>query len=462
MNGVYDRQWRASLSMLAIGVGLALMTLLALGTTAALAADASTDAANEAHVVVQLDGTDLLVRPITFTESISGFRALQLSGLDFAYSTEYGPPLVCSIEGVGCPADDCFCDPDGKFWAYSQWNGSDWEPSMVGAGSSVISQTGAVEGWRWGGGSGPWASAEQAQAAQRGLAVIQAGQSITDGSYGGSMSSSLEAMLAVGANNLAADEWRAAPGAPSLMDFVTFAARGYTWKDVSAAGKAGVALTGADGCLPPGMPYPSEFYSPTLGAMSDQPGFLSWAILGSVALSEPVAAGNVDYLRGMIQPDGGWEWSPTWGTDTNTTALALQALLAAGVPVSATEIVSGVAYLQAAQNDDGGFPYQPGSPFGSDSDANSTAWAVQGLLAAGEDVTAAQWAPDGASPIDFLLDMQLPDGSFEWMKGAGFFATEQAVAALLGGSYPLQVRALDACSVHSTYLPYTCTSRLDQ
>ncbi len=150
MNGVYDRQWRASLSMLAIGVGLALMTLLALGTTAALAADASTDAANEAHVVVQLDGTDLLVRPITFTESISGFRALQLSGLDFAYSTEYGPPLVCSIEGVGCPADDCFCDPDGKFWAYSQWNGSDWEPSMVGAGSSVISQTGAVEGWRWG------------------------------------------------------------------------------------------------------------------------------------------------------------------------------------------------------------------------------------------------------------------------------------------------------------------------
>lgn len=336
---------------------------------------------------------------------------------------------------------------------------------MVGAGDSVISQTGAVEGWLWGEfGNTPWASAEQAQAAQRGLVAIQAGQSITDGGYGGSMPASLDAMLAIGANHLDADDWRAGSplgaNAPSLMDFVLFRAEKYALNGVSEAGKAGVALTAADGCFPPGMPYPSSFYSPTLGAMSDQPGFLSWAILGSVALSEPVEAGNVTLLRSLIQPNGGWEWSPTWGTDTNSTALALQALLAAGVPVSATEIVSGVAYLQDAQNDDGGFPYMPQSTSDTSSDTNSTAWVVQALLAAGEDVTAAKWSPAGASPIDFLLDMQLPDGRFEWQKGSGFYATEQAVTALLGSPYPMQVRSLDACEVKSAYLPYTCSTTL--
>ncbi len=244
------------------------------------------------------------------------------------------------------------------------------------------------------------------------------------------------------------------------MDFVTFAAGGYTWKNVSSAGKAAVALTGADGCLPPGMPYPSSFYSPTISAMSDQPGFLSWAILGSVALSEPVEAGNVTLLRSMIRPNGGWEWSPTWGTDTNSTAIALQALLAAGVPVSATEVVSGLAYLQGAQNDDGGFPYMPQSTFDKSSDTNSTAWVVQALLAAGEDVKSAKWSPKGAGPIDFILGNQLPNGSFEFQKGSGIFSTEQAVVALLGSSYPMQVRPLEACKVESTYLPHTCSSRV--
>ncbi len=447
------RKWRVSLFITLIGVGLALSTLSAMASVAAAA-----DAPKDAQVVVQLEGTDVIARAITFTGEISGVTALELTGLDVKKQTFSWGAAVCSIEGVGCPVDDCFCGGN-TFWSYSQSDSSAWQPSGVGAAASVISQTGAVEGWRWGEfESVPWASPAQAEAALAGLAVVQAGQSITDGSYGGSVPVSLDAMLVAGANRIAASDWRAAPGAPSLMDFVTFAAGGYTWKNVSSAGKAGVALTGADGCLPPGMPYPSSFYSPTLGAMSDQPGFLSWAILGSVALSEPVEAGNVNLLRSLIQPNGGWEWSPTWGTDTNSTAIALQALLAAGVPVSATEVVSGLAYLQDAQNDDGGFPYMPQSTFDKSSDTNSTAWVVQALLAAGEDVKSAKWAPKGAGPIDFILGNQLPNGSFEFQKGSGIFSTEQAVVALLGSSYPMQVRSLDACAVESAYLPYTCSS----
>jgi len=40
-----------------------------------------------------------------------------------------------------------------------------------------------------------------------------------------------------------------------------------------------------------------------------------------------------------------------------------------------------------------------------------------------------------------LLSLQLPDGSFEWQKGKGAnpLATEQAISALLGRTFPLRV-----------------------
>jgi prenyltransferase beta subunit len=155
-----------------------------------------------------------------------------------------------------------------------------------------------------------------------------------------------------------------------------------------------------------------------------------------------------NYLRGLQQSDGGWEWIPGGfgsGTDTNSTALALQALVAAGESPTATAVISGLQYLKMAQNNDGGFPYDPDSPWGTDSDVNSTAYVVQAIYSAGQDPTT--WTISATNPISYLLDLQLANGSFEWQPGTGanLFSTQQAIPALLGRFDPLTRKILTEC-----------------
>ncbi len=69
--------------------------------------------------------------------------------------------------------------------------------------------------------------------------------------------------------------------------------------------------------------------------------------------------------------------------------------------------------MKSSQNDDGGFPYDPDSPWGTDSDANSSAYAVQAIYALGQDPAAA-WTINTTNPISYLLGLQLVDGSIEF------------------------------------------------
>ncbi len=158
-----------------------------------------------------------------------------------------------------------------------------------------------------------------------------------------------------------------------------------------------------------------------------------------------VPAEAVTSLKGLQQKDGGWEWSPGFGSDTNSTALAVQALVAAGEPLTSTVIANGLSYIKTAQGKDGGFTYSPAQNSGSDAD--STAYVVQAIVAAGQEPVTTTWTVDGNTPISYLLSLQLPDGSFEWQKGAGSnaLATQQAVAALLERSYPLKRSQLKSC-----------------
>jgi squalene cyclase len=181
-------------------------------------------------------------------------------------------------------------------------------------------------------------------------------------------------------------------------------------------------------------------------------------VLGTTALSQAVPAQAVQFLEAAQWPAGGWEWDAGWGEDTNSTALAIQALAAAGEPAGSSAVLKGLNYLDAAQNDDGGFPYSPTSPWGTDSDANSTAYVVQALLAVGQSPSAARWSTHTqgitpTNPISYLLSVQLADGSFEWQAGSGSnaSATRQAIPALLGRPFPLQ--ATDLASCPARYLP---------
>ncbi len=356
---------------------------------------------------------------------------------DFSWGT-----AVCSIEGVGCPAEDCFCN-EKVFWSYLTWQGDSWVGYPVGPAQSVISTTGAVEGWQWGTGETPPASIDRVEAAEKALTWLHTQQVITDGSYGSSVAASAETLFALGANHEDADRWRLAADAPSLLDFVVTHGAEFSQQGVSEAGKLAVALSAVDACWPADALKPSAYYSPTLGALHSDAGFLSWGILGTLALDEPVPTDSVDYLINLALPDGGWEWSPGWGRDTNSTALALQALVASGVSVTNNVVISGQAYLLSAQAPEGGFSYDPNASWGNVADSNSTAYVLQALAALG--VGAADVSDDA---VAFLLGMQGEDGALGWQTeqpAPNLGSTQQAIPALLGQPYPIRQVALPTC-----------------
>jgi hypothetical protein len=400
----------------------------------------------DAHIVVQYAPTDQVVRSIQITNPISGLLALQSTGLEVV-THDFGGGFiaVCAINGVGCPADDCFCS--SKFWNYEYWDGSNWQGYLVGPTDSSV-EAGDMEGWRLAEfGVGGFQPGTAFQAADLGLDWL-ASQMPISGTYGNA-SSNVETLLSIGANDLAAGDWRAAPDSVSLMGRMLVDGPGYTHQGAGQAGKFAVGLIAADGCWPYGAVEPSTFYSTTTGQYAEGAGLHSWAILGTLALSETVPAEALQYLRDLVQPNGGWEWSPGMGADTNSTSLAIQALTAAGESPTSTLILNGLNFLKTAQNEDGGFTYDPNSPFGTDSDTNSTAYVVQAIRAAGQDPITGTWTISSTNPISYLLGMQLPDGSFEWQPGFGSngLATQQAIPALLGRVFPFESEIARACPV---------------
>lgn len=394
---------------------------------------------DQATLIVQLDNSRTVVREVDFIAPISGLALLEASGLEVGKAEFDWGTAVCSIEGVGCPTDDCFCN-DNAFWNYLTWEGDSWAGYPVGAAQSVISETGAIEGWHWSNGATSPEPANGALAAQAALTWLRSQQVITDGSYSSSAASSVEALLSISANHEDATLWRPAADAPSLLDFVVENGAAYAQSGVSEAGKLAVALAAADACWPVDALKPSDYYSETIGALHADAGPLAWGILGTLALDEEVPTDSVDYLLGLALPEGGWEWAPGWGRDTNSTALAVQALVASGVPVTDSVVISGQAYLLSAQTDEGGFSYDPHASWGNIADANSTAYTLQGLAALGIP------APEGA--IDYLVSLQGEDGALGWQTAqpeANAGSTQQAIPALLGQSYPLVRVALPLC-----------------
>jgi hypothetical protein len=151
-------------------------------------------------------------------------------------------------------------------------------------------------------------------------------------------------------------------------------------------------------------------------------------LLAEESLGAKVSEADLTVLKGDELPDGCWEFVEGYGCDTNSSAIAVQALIGAGVSASDASIQKAVAYFAASQNPDGGFPYAvPG-----DSDANSTSVVIQALTAAGEDVDAAVWRKSGGTPMEALLALQdSATGAFTYSGADNAYATYQAVPALL-------------------------------
>ena len=160
--------------------------------------------------------------------------------------------------------------------------------------------------------------------------------------------------------------------------------------------------------------------------------------------------GSASHLKSKQLNDGCWAWKDIWACDTNTTALAIEALLAAGVDPSDGAVEDALDYLEDAQNNDGGWPYDPLSSWGTDSDANSTAFVIQALVAAGEKI--GDWDKGGTTPLEALLRFQNPQtGAFTYSYSGkdDAYATYQSIPALLLEPYPGAPKTRDREATHT-------------
>ncbi|HEX3883463.1 MAG TPA: squalene--hopene cyclase [Stellaceae bacterium] len=141
------------------------------------------------------------------------------------------------------------------------------------------------------------------------------------------------------------------------------------------------------------------------------------------AADHPVMAKALAFLRDEQEADG--SWFGRWGTNyIYGTWSVLAALNATGVGPDAPEMQRAVAWLLERQREDGGWgeneeSYHPGVPHGVAvySTPSQTAWAVLGLMAAGQARHKAV-----ARGIAHLVSTQIADGTWDepWFTAVGF------------------------------------------
>jgi hypothetical protein len=264
---------------------------------------------------------------------------------------------------------------------------------MVGPTGSTLSN-GAIEGWKWGEwGSAAIPTATHLIAANEALDYLLSIQS-ADGGYT-SAGGSVETLLSIASNSINPADWRKPGNHFSLANTLLLNGAKYSSKSSAAAGKLSVGLTGSQGCLPYASQSPSYDYNPATGIYDAGAGGQSWAILGASALGDSIPAQAITYLKSLQKSDGSFEWGTGYGYDTNSTSMAIQALIAGGDSITSTAVISGFELFTISPNTMVGFPYDPVSTYGTESDANSTAY-----------VTRRSLPPDRIHP--------LPLGSIGW------------------------------------------------
>jgi squalene-hopene/tetraprenyl-beta-curcumene cyclase len=129
---------------------------------------------------------------------------------------------------------------------------------------------------------------------------------------------------------------------------------------------------------------------------------------------DPAVKAGVEYLLKTQESDG--SWFGRWGTNyVYGTWSTLAALNAAGVPHDHPQVKRAVTWLLAKQRADGGWgedgrSYWDGQPHGEGpvSTPSQTAWALMGLMAAGEGRN-----PAVARGIEYLLKTRNDDGLWD-------------------------------------------------
>ncbi len=172
------------------------------------------------------------------------------------------------------------------------------------------------------------------------------------------------------------------------------------------------------------------------GSVSGQVNLTSFAVLALRAAGVAPPAASVAWIVRQQDSDGGFNFATRGGlSDVDDTGATLEALAGAGGNASSRARSRAVGYIRGQQDRDGGFPGQPGAG----SNAQSTAFAVQGLLAAGVDPSSVH--RDGSpSPLDYLRSLTAADGHVRYSRSLDqtpTWVTAEALMALEGKPLPV-------------------------
>ncbi|HEV7584462.1 MAG TPA: prenyltransferase/squalene oxidase repeat-containing protein [Solirubrobacteraceae bacterium] len=174
----------------------------------------------------------------------------------------------------------------------------------------------------------------------------------------------------------------------------------------------------------------------SFGHLSNLTAFAVFALRAAgYSSANPTVRGAGSWLLRQQNVDGGFGFATRGGgSDVDDTAAALQALVDAGTR-RGSALARALAFLVRAQNPDGGYPQQKGG----ESNAQSTAWAVQGLVAGGRDPRGVTRA-GSRSPLGYLATLLAPDGSVRYSRTGAqtpVWVTAQALTALGGKPLPI-------------------------
>ena len=230
-------------------------------------------------------------------------------------------------------------------------------------------------------------------------------------------------------------------GGVSMVDYMR-ANAGRLRGDLGERTRTMLALRAAG--LPPGRLGGRDLLGELLGEQEDDGSFAgrvnttAFAILALRAAGRPpgdrAVRSGAAFIAGQANADGGFNFNGRGGpSGADDTGAVLQALAVAGRRGSRA-VKRGARWLVRRQNPDGGFSLQGGA-----SNAQSTAWAVQGLIAVGRDP--ARLRRGGArSPLAYLRTLVGANGAVRYSRTSTqtpVWVTGQVLAALAGKAYPV-------------------------
>ena len=166
-------------------------------------------------------------------------------------------------------------------------------------------------------------------------------------------------------------------------------------------------------------------YNDKSGVIGDNIFTHSSALLALATAGAAIPQKAIATLESYQSPAGGWAFMGKGDPDVDTTALAVEALIAAGLPANSGAAGRGLGYLHSLQNVDGGFPYQSPSAYGTDTNANSTGLAAQALIASGDQPES--WAAAKGNPLSAIINLQQPSGAIAYQSA---FASDNLLATI--------------------------------